>query len=157
MGGCEGAGPARPPTLRLKPIASFHGTPIPASLGPLNRMVRKADVVHVVGFRDPVGTAAAWFANRAGGSPYVVEPAGMRRRRVRSVPLKRVFDDLVGDRVIGRAARVIATSSLEHDELIEDGVDAVRDRPCGRTGSNVGELLGAAEAGRRFRAREQIP
>ena len=48
----------------------------------------KPDVVHVMGFRDPVTTGvAAWC--RARGVPYVFEPVGMFRPRLRKVALKR--------------------------------------------------------------------
>ena len=42
--------------------ASFHGTPIPRSVGRLRSLVRGTDVVHVIGYRDPVGAIAARVA-----------------------------------------------------------------------------------------------
>ena len=51
----------------------------------------KPDVAHVIGFRDPVTTGvAAWCRARA--VPYVFEPVGMFRPRLRKVALKRAFD-----------------------------------------------------------------
>src|SRR5262245_12833138 len=51
----------------------------------------RPDVVHVMGFRDPVTTTvAAWC--RARRLPYVFEPVGMFRPRLRKVRLKRAFD-----------------------------------------------------------------
>ena len=50
--------------------------------------VAGADMVHVLGYRDPVGTMAASGAFQA-GVPDVLEPCGMTRRRIRSMAVKR--------------------------------------------------------------------
>src|SRR5574341_987681 len=119
-----GAGPADvlPGTLVLHVRWRFHGTPIPAELGRLIAGVRQAHVVHVIGFRDPIGTVAA-LAGRRRGVPVVLEPAGMHRRRLRSLWLKAMFDRTVGRLVVGRAAAVVATSTREAAELRADGVN----------------------------------
>jgi glycosyltransferase involved in cell wall biosynthesis len=121
-----------PNCVSLRALGRFHTTPVPAGFGPLRRLVREADVVHVLGFRDPIGTAAALLSWRA-RVPYLLEPAGMYRRRVRSVRLKAAFDRFLAGKVVGRAAAVIATSQLEARELEEDGVrpQAIRVRPNG--------------------------
>src|SRR4029077_10617297 len=55
------------------------------------RRLARPDVAHVMGFRDPVTTGvAAWC--RARRVPYVFEPVGMLRPRLRKVLLKRAFD-----------------------------------------------------------------
>jgi glycosyltransferase involved in cell wall biosynthesis len=94
--------------------------------------IRDADVVHVLGYRDLVGTAAALIAHRM-RLPYVFEPSGMHRRRLRSLGLKSVFDGLVGERVVRMASVIVATSTLEASELEEDGVnrERIRLRPNG--------------------------
>ncbi len=59
------------------------------------------DVAHLMGFRDPVTTGvAAWC--RARGVPYVFEPVGMFRPRLRKVALKRAFDATVARGVAAR-------------------------------------------------------
>ena len=78
--------------------------------------------MHVTGFRDPVGTLASLRAR----VPLVVEPMGMHRRRLRSVRIKTMFDRTVGAWALARAHVVVATSSLERDELVSDGVDPER-------------------------------
>jgi hypothetical protein len=55
-------------TVGLGRRGSFHATPIPRRLHPLRRLTSGADVVHVIGFRDPVGTVAA---NEAAGRDVV--------------------------------------------------------------------------------------
>ena len=78
--------------------------------------------MHIVGFRDPVGTAATIAARRA-GIPYVLEPAGMHRARLRSVLTKRAHDSVLGRWIVSGARAMIATSNLEAEELRADGVE----------------------------------
>jgi glycosyltransferase involved in cell wall biosynthesis len=113
-------------------IAHYHATPVPRRWRPLIWAVRGADIVHVLGFRDPVGTAAAIEARRA-RVPYVVEPVGMLERRLRSIVLKRVFDATFGRAIIGRAAVLVAASSVEAQDIARSGVpaDRIRVRPNG--------------------------
>ena len=111
--------------VALAPALAFHGTPIPRPMHRIARLVRDADVVHVIGLRDPVGTIAAVTA-RALGIPYVIEPAGMFRRQFRSLALKRAFDFSIGRSVLVGARRIIATSAMEAEELTAGGVDAGR-------------------------------
>jgi glycosyltransferase involved in cell wall biosynthesis len=120
--GCQG----------LPQLFRFHGTPVPARLKPLARSIRDAEVLHIIGFRDPVGTAAAWIAHQR-RLPYLLEPSGMYRRRLRSLGLKATFDSLVGARVVRDATVIVATSKLEATELEEDGVlpTRIRLRPNG--------------------------
>lgn len=112
---------AVPGVVGLRQLGRFHGTPMTAALHRLPRLVRGADVVHVLGFRDPVGTGAALAARRF-GVPYVFEPVGMHRQRLRSFRLKAWFDATIGRTVVNGASRVIASSSLEAEELTQDGV-----------------------------------
>ncbi len=107
--------------IALTPLARFHGTPIPWAIHRIARAVRRADVLHVTGYRDPVGTVAALVA-RIAGVPYVLEPVGMHRRRLRSRRLKAAYDAVIGRTIVRRARLVIATSRVEATELAEDGV-----------------------------------
>lgn len=85
----------------------------------------RPDIVHVFGFRDVVTTVtAAWC--RARRIPYVFEPLDMVVPQFRNVPLKRVFDRLIGGSVVRGAKLVIAVSGRERDQLIAAGVDVER-------------------------------
>jgi glycosyltransferase involved in cell wall biosynthesis len=87
----------------------------------------KPDVAHVMGFRDPVTTGvAAWC--RARGVPYVFEPVGMFRPRLRKVTLKRVFDTTLARGVAGGAKLVVVSSERERDDVVAGGVDPARVR-----------------------------
>jgi glycosyltransferase involved in cell wall biosynthesis len=105
----------------LPVLTTVRGTPVPRSFQVLRSAVNGADLVHILGFRDPIGTVAASAAVRA-NVPYLLEPCGMHRPRVRSVFVKRAFDAALGRRVADRAAFLIATSQLERRELVQDGI-----------------------------------
>lgn len=114
-----------PGAIALGRRGGFHGTPMPASVAPLRRAVSGADVVHVLGFRDPVGTLAALEARRTGVA-FVWEPVGMLEPRVRSLALKHGFDSTVGKLVRDGAQALIVTSSVERDDLARAGLDPSR-------------------------------
>jgi len=133
--GCGEAGGG----VGLPTFGRFHSTPVPRRLAPLTRLARRADIVHVVGYRDPVGTAAALVASRA-QVPVVLEPVGMLRPRSRSRSLKLMFDSTIGRKVVASATSIVATSRRERAELIscEVAPDRIRVRP---NGIDVDELL----------------
>jgi glycosyltransferase involved in cell wall biosynthesis len=81
----------------------------------------RPDVVHVFGFRDPVTTVAAAWA-RLRGVPYVFEPLGMFRARLRKVALKRALDSTLYRGVASAAAAVVTASSIERDDVAAAGV-----------------------------------
>lgn len=105
----------------LPVLARYHSNQVPRTLTPLRAAIQRADVVHVMGLREPVSVAAALTARRS-RVPYVIEPVGTHRRRVRSHRLKRAFDATTGKAILRDARAIIATSRMEAAELIADGV-----------------------------------
>jgi glycosyltransferase involved in cell wall biosynthesis len=90
----------------------------------LARMPRP-NVVHVYGFRDPVTTGtAAWC--RIARVPYVFEPLGMFRPRLRKVALKRALDATLYRGVANGAAAVVVASERERDDVVACGVATER-------------------------------
>jgi len=83
------------------------------------------DVVHFYGLYDLLGPAASHYC-RGQAVPYVIEPMGMYPPIVRSLRLKRMYLDLVGDRFIRGGRYLVATSEQEKRELIGGGIDAAR-------------------------------
>jgi glycosyltransferase involved in cell wall biosynthesis len=81
----------------------------------------RPDVLHVFGFRDPVTTIAATWA-RVRGVPYVFEPLGMFRARLRKVALKQALDSTLYRGVASGAAAVVTASSRERDDVVAAGV-----------------------------------
>jgi glycosyltransferase involved in cell wall biosynthesis len=96
----------------------------PALTLELQRLGRP-DVVHVFGFRDPVTTITALWC-RARRIPYVFEPLGMFRPRLRKVRLKRAFDSTVARGVASHAAAVVVASELELDDMLSGGIEPER-------------------------------
>lgn len=102
---------------------------LPAELRRLGRP-QPPDVVHVLGFRDPVTTlTAAWCRRR--GIPYVFEPLGMFRPRLRKVRLKGALDASLYRGVGAGAALAIAASERERDDIVACGIPAGRVRVRG--------------------------
>ncbi|HZO50971.1 MAG TPA: glycosyltransferase [Gaiellaceae bacterium] len=90
----------------------------------LERLPRP-DVAHVYGFRDPVTTGtAAWCRLR--GVPYVFEPLGMFRARLRKVGIKRTLDRTLYRGVASSAAVVAVVSRAEADDVVAGGVPRER-------------------------------
>ena len=83
------------------------------------------DVVHFYGLYDLLGPAASHFCRRQ-SVPYVIEPMGMYPPIVRSLRLKRMYLDLLGDRFIRGGRYLVATSEQERWELIGGGIDTAR-------------------------------
>ncbi len=84
------------------------------------RYLRRYHIVHIYGLYDLLGPVVAWFCRRW-RIPYVVEPMGMYRPIVRSLRKKRAYHRLLGRAMIEGAARIIATSEQEQEELVEEG------------------------------------
>lgn len=89
------------------------------------RGLGRPDVVHVAGFRDPVTTATAHWC-RLRDVPYVFEPLGMLRPRLRKVGLKRAFDATLARGIPEGAAAVVTVSRLEADDVVAAGVPSER-------------------------------
>lgn len=129
----------------LGTIGHFHSTPVPRRVAPIMEAVRRADVVHILGYRDPVGTIAALRARRL-SVPYVLEPTGMYGPKLRSHRVKAVFEGAFGASIISAASVMVATSYLEQQDLFDGGVNERRVvlRP---NGVSVDELLPLPERG----------
>ncbi|MFQ5458396.1 MAG: glycosyltransferase [Myxococcota bacterium] len=83
------------------------------------------DAVHLHGHRH----LAALLVSRARGArPYVLSTHGTALRIERRQGIKRVLDRLAGDRILHGAARVLAVSGVEEEQLLSLGVPADRIR-----------------------------
>ncbi len=87
--------------------------------------LRRFDVVHIYGLYDLLGPSVSHSCKQQ-GIPYVIEPMGMYRPIVRALPLKRMYHRLLGNRLVGGAEFLIATSGQEREELLDGGVAAAR-------------------------------
>jgi glycosyltransferase involved in cell wall biosynthesis len=91
------------------------------------RRLPRPSIAHVMGFRDPVTTVVASWC-RLRGVPYVFEPVGMFRPRLRKVRVKRAFDATLARGVASGARLVIVSSPKERDDVVACGVDPGRVR-----------------------------
>ena len=86
--------------------------------GKLAGMVRAADVVHILGYWNLLSIATAWLATLF-GRPYVFSAAGEFAVLENPRPIARLFHHLLGERMIRHAARIIAITPLERQQIID--------------------------------------
>jgi glycosyltransferase involved in cell wall biosynthesis len=95
----------------------------PRVVGFCRASLGKFDVAHFYGLYDLLGPAVSYFCRRR-GLPYVIEPMGMYRPIDRSFRLKRLWRDSFGDAFWRGAVKIIATSEMEQQGLLDEGVPA---------------------------------
>jgi glycosyltransferase involved in cell wall biosynthesis len=89
----------------------------------LRQAVSTFDIAHLHACHNLPGAIAAAELVRA-GVPYVVSPNGTARAIERRVAAKRVFALTLGRQVLAKAARVVAVSQAEADQLAGLGIEA---------------------------------
>ncbi len=105
----------------LKSLARYRRLTVHLAAGRFfRRAVPGFDIAHIYGLYDLLGPSAGWAA-RAAGIPYVLEPLGMTRPMDRSFRRKRAWMWWYGRKLYAGAARIIATSEMEQQELLDDG------------------------------------
>jgi glycosyltransferase involved in cell wall biosynthesis len=95
---------------------------VPLRPGKLRDAVLWADVAHCFGLYNLLCPAAACYARRL-GKPYLLEPLGMFGPRAGRILAKRIYHRVFTASMARYAARVIATSEREADELSGLGTD----------------------------------
>jgi len=93
----------------------------PRVIGFCRASLRRFDLVHFYGLYDLLGPSVSYFCRRE-SVPYVIEPMGMYRPIDRSFRLKALWHRSLGRAFWPNAAQIIATSEMEEQELLEDGV-----------------------------------
>ena len=118
--------------------------------------VPRPDVGHVFGFRDPVTTGTAvWLRVRR--IPYVFEPLGMFRPRLRKVRLKRALDSTLYRGVARGAAAVVVASERERDDVLACGVPAAKVHVRGNGFPEPRERAGDGDLRPRLRIPPEAP
>jgi glycosyltransferase involved in cell wall biosynthesis len=111
-------------SIYLSTLANYRALTFnPDVIGFCGKSLRQFDLVHFYGLYDLLGPAVSYFCRRQ-GIPYVIEPMGMYRPIDRSLRMKRVWHRSLGDSYWSHAAQIIATSEMEQQELLADGVPA---------------------------------
>ncbi|MEN0108866.1 MAG: glycosyltransferase, partial [Pseudomonas sp.] len=91
----------------------------------IDELVAEADVVHVTGHWSVLGARVCLAAQRL-NKPYVYCPAGSLRIFGRSAWVKRLYNRLVGRRIVRGAARCLTVTELEREQFHEYGVPDAR-------------------------------
>jgi glycosyltransferase involved in cell wall biosynthesis len=106
----------------LSTLANYRALTVnPDVIGFCRTSLRHFDLVHFYGLYDLLGPAVSYFCRRQ-GIPYIIEPMGMYRPIDRSFRMKRVWHRSLGDSYWSHAAQIVATSEMEEQELLQDGV-----------------------------------
>jgi glycosyltransferase involved in cell wall biosynthesis len=109
-------------TIYLASLVRYRALTLnPHVIGFCRASISQFDLVHLYGLYDLLGPAASYFCRRQ-GIPYVIEPMGMYRPIDRSFRLKRLWHASLGDTSWRHAKRIVATSEMEMQELLDDGV-----------------------------------
>lgn len=87
----------------------------------VSRNLKSFDVVHIYGINDSLGWIVGSYC-RKWDIPYVVEPLGMYRPSNRSLRKKKVYRQFAAQPLLRAAKAVIATSYIERDELLDEGI-----------------------------------
>ena len=112
--------------IYLATLASYRAFTInPRVVQFCKNSLQRCDVVHFYGLYDLLGPAVSLFCRR-GRIPYVIEPMGMYRPIDRSLRLKRVWHCTLGKTFWRNATRIVATSEIEKQDLVEGGVPPQR-------------------------------
>jgi len=111
-------------TIYLSTVAHYRALTLnPRVIAFCRASISQFDLVHLYGLYDLLGPAVSFFCRRR-GIPYVIEPMGMYRPIDRSFRMKRLWHASLGGIYWRNAAQIVATSEMEQQELIEDGVPA---------------------------------
>ncbi len=87
----------------------------------IDQLVGQADVIHVTGHWSILGARVCLAAQRL-DKPYVYCPAGSLRIFGRSAWLKRLYNLLIGHRIVCGAALCLSVTELEREQFHEYGV-----------------------------------
>jgi glycosyltransferase involved in cell wall biosynthesis len=112
------------------------------------------DLVHFYGLYDLLGPSVSYFCRRL-GIPYIIEPMGMYRPIDRSIQMKRMWRRSFGNAFWRNARKIIATSELEQQELLDEGTPPEK-VVVRYNGIDVG-ISATASARSDFRAKRNIP
>lgn len=109
-------------TFYLPTVARYRALTLnPRVLGFCRAGLAGFDVVHFYGLYDFFGPAVSYSCRRR-RIPYVVEPMGMYRPIDRNFRLKALWHRSMGRAFCRNAAQIVATSDMERDGLLQDGI-----------------------------------
>jgi glycosyltransferase involved in cell wall biosynthesis len=142
-------------TIYLRTIGRYRALTVNSGVSRFcEASLDRFELAHFYGLYDLLGPAVSRFCIRR-RMPYMIEPMGMHRPIDRSFRLKRLWHRTVGRSFLRNADKFVATSELERDDLLEQGVLA--DKVLTRyNGVDVGLSNSSAPRGA-FREKWMIP
>jgi glycosyltransferase involved in cell wall biosynthesis len=109
-------------SIYLSTLGHYRALTInPHVIGFCRASLRGFDLVHFYGLYDLLGPAVGTFCRRF-RIPYAIEPMGMYRPIDRGFRLKIIWHRILGAAFWRNAAQIVATSEMEQEELLADGV-----------------------------------
>jgi glycosyltransferase involved in cell wall biosynthesis len=87
-----------------------------------NRNLNSFDIIHLQGARTTLHIPIHYYAKKY-QVPYVIDAMGSAQNLVVNRPLKYLYDQLFGDRILREAAGVIVATRIELDEYRKLGVE----------------------------------
>jgi glycosyltransferase involved in cell wall biosynthesis len=109
-------------TIYLRTLGKYRALTLNRGVGGFcEASFDRFDLAHFYGLYDLLGPAVSRFCARR-RIPYMIEPMGMYRPIDRSFRLKRLWHQTVGRSFLRNADKFVATSELELDDLLEQGV-----------------------------------
>jgi glycosyltransferase involved in cell wall biosynthesis len=111
-------------TIYLSTLARYHALTVNPHVNRYaHQSLNQFDLVHFYGLYDFLGPVVSYYCRRQ-GIPYFVEPMGMYRPIDRSLRIKRLWHRSLGRSFLRRATALVATSQLERQELLKEGISA---------------------------------
>jgi len=126
----------------------------PRVLGFCKESLTGFDLVHFYGLYDFLGPSVSYFCRRL-SIPYVIEPMGMYRPIDRSIQMKRIWLRSFGNAFWRNAHKIIATSELEQQELLDEGTPS--EKVVVRYNGIDAGASATASSRSAFRAKRNIP
>lgn len=112
--------------IYLSTLARYRAATLnPRAIGFCRTSLAGFDLVHFYGLYDLLGPTVSYFCRRR-AVPYVIEPMGMYRPIDRSFRLKLLWHQTIGHTFWRNAAEIVATSEMEQQELLADGIPSAK-------------------------------
>jgi glycosyltransferase involved in cell wall biosynthesis len=92
------------------------------SFSQMKKLINKVDMIHLMSHWTVINIIVYFFARRY-GKPYTFCPAGTLKVFGRSSIIKRMYNYIIGDRIIKNASKCIAITELEKRDFEEFDVD----------------------------------
>lgn len=88
----------------------------------LIKNISSFDIVHIHEYRTVNSTLTAYFAKKK-GIPYIIQAHGSVSTTIGMIKLKKLYDFLIGHKILKNASKLIALNEMEVEQYLEIGVN----------------------------------